>query len=220
MESPPKPENPFIRLNFRGTKRLVRKDTLEVLPFLYAMVNGEWKQNNPVDEDGYYLVDENIETIFTLVDLYRAWMELGEPDGLDKVALLKKVSRAILASTARRLGCETEFVEALLNSHETPDESELFNCYYCGKTFIKGERHIRLPCEYHKLSCTCRPGSSFKCARVPYHTPVPLAIAEKRKRKKVYADQFNAFDANDNAFAFNANVNENGGAMSDEDDVE
>lgn len=180
------PENPFIKLNFRGTKKIIRKDTLEPLPFLYALVDREWSENNVCDDEGYYMVDESSSVTLYLCDLFRSWLELGRPSALGEIHLPGHcATRGLFASVARRMGCETDFVEAILKAEKkVPDESKLFNCYYCGKTFLEDERETRKECRYHGEGCNCRDPTRTNalacCARVPFHTPKKLKIAKDR----------------------------------------
>jgi hypothetical protein len=190
-------ENPYIKFSFRGKKRMMRKDTLEPFPFLYALIDREWRHNHPVDDDSY-IVDEDYQMIALLADLFRAWVELNKPLSIDTCGLvmLKVVDRGLLASIARRMGCDDEFVKTLLNPADIIDEKNLFNCYYCGKTFLKGERLVMKECAYHMSTCSCsdRTLRYHACARVPFHTPVPLGIARKKLEVRGHLNNYSSLE--------------------------
>lgn len=170
-----------VYLNCRGKKVIVRRDTLECFPFFQSYLSTTW-DDNPCDDDGNYIVDESAEFIFHLVDLYRCWLELGSPIAFDDISLSSKiVRRGLLASVARRLGCEETFIHAILNRN-AQDESKLYKCYYCKLIFMEGESAAMKECLYHRHGCRCKDRSRnslyTKCGRLPYHSATKLDIAE------------------------------------------
>lgn len=172
--------NPFIIINFRGKKKYIRKDLIEMVPYLYNLLNSPL-QGNARDDEGNLIVDEDSYVFFSLVDHYRCWLEKGRPTRSLNIFGHKTVE-PLYSSVARRMGFETEFIDSILSKLPI-DEEDLFNCYYCGKTYAHGERITEKPCEYHHENCDCKSSiSSRKCGRVPFHTPIPIKIAKRIKQ--------------------------------------
>ncbi len=165
----------FITLNFREmNKEYIQKDNLENLPYLYALVNNPRHGDSARDDDGNLIVDEHIENIFKIIDYYRLWLEEGKPN------YISCVRKGLIASIAKRNGCEKEFTNAIL-SDKKYYESNFFNCYYCGELYTTDERLNC--CRYHSVDCECKYKGNG-CARVPHHTPDPFEKAKPKLFKK------------------------------------
>ena len=91
----------YVKLLCRDKKCFIHRDSLEIVPYLNALVNSNCS-NNPMTDDGRYIVDESFHVITALIDLYRAWLE-G-----DKFSNLS--SRGRLASVARRMGFDNDLL--------------------------------------------------------------------------------------------------------------
>lgn len=173
----------FVYLNCRGTEAILSRDSAELIPYLYSLLNGACK-NNPRDKNGNFIVDENRDSLFWLIDMYRAWIEGNKPNGLFsfKSLITSTTSHNLYASVARRLGFEKEFVNAIITSQNDPLETVTFRCYYCKNIYSEKERKRFEECSYHEQACECRHASGrWGCVRVPYHSKVPIADAPQPK---------------------------------------
>ena len=90
----------YIYLNFRGKKTYLRKDTLDIVPYLHSLVTSSCK-TNPKDEEGLLIVDESASTVFFIIDAYRCWLEDGKPLYL-LIDIPMRISRGLYASVAKR----------------------------------------------------------------------------------------------------------------------
>ena len=175
--------NPFITLSFRGEIRFVRKDLIEFIPYLKALIESPC-QNSAKDSSGYFIIDESANYFFNTIDKYRSWLEADRPNTLNDT-WHNRSSKWIHISIAKRFGFDIDFIEAL-SSRETFDENDLFKCYYCKKTYVFGERETFKECNYHAEVCSCNKTYRLNsCARVPFHTPTPIKIAQNPRKKNI-----------------------------------
>jgi hypothetical protein len=85
----------FILFNFRGKVSFVGKDLVSEVPYLKALTGV--MSNSPRDEDGYLMIDENSSIFYCVLDKYREWLELGQPDAFEHSV----PSRGLCVSLAR-----------------------------------------------------------------------------------------------------------------------
>ena len=167
------PNSPYVCMNFRGTIYALRKDTLEGVPYLEALVTRQ-SANDPRDSKGRLLVDESGPKVYYIIDKYREWLEEQKPTHFSTSGL----ARGLYVSVARRLGCDPDFVDAL-KSTKIIDDEDTFKCLYCGNVYTKTERDAFKECRYHPRDCKCRePNSRFGCSRNPYHSAKRIKLSK------------------------------------------
>ena len=145
----------FEIVNFRGKAYYVRKDTIEMIPYMDSLFNGPMK-NSDRDSYGNLVIAEAAVHFFLLVDYYRGWLQKGSPTYIKDC-----YRRGLMSSIAERMGMPTEFVTALLNEKQI-NEIDLYRCYYCHKIFTRNGSDRQRECRYHAKGCTCRHNYS-KC---------------------------------------------------------
>lgn len=177
-ESLPIYDSPFITLNFRGTKFTCRKDIFEYIPYLNALFTNSCIQNNSVDVDGNPIISENGDIVFKLIDSYRCWLQNDKPEFMERMS-----KRGLVASVGKRLGFENDFLKALMTCTNPNPTKNIYVCYYCNNVFDKKEilATYQKVCKYHSDDCVCNGHNRPGCARVPFHSPVPIDIAKKKK---------------------------------------
>jgi hypothetical protein len=167
-------EGPYVYLNFRGAIHYVRRDTVTIVPYLNLLVNGPMK-NSPRDEKGYLILDENPNMFFYVIDKYREWLELDNPNSFPSDYMSK---RGLCISVAKRMSFDNKFIEALRNKTYTIfNKDDLYSCYYCHLIFARGEKSASKECRYHSVKCACLPRRINTCTRLPYHSEVKIDIA-------------------------------------------
>ena len=181
LEPMQKKHQAFIYLNCRGAETLISRESAELIPYINSLINGPFK-NNPHDKKGYIIIDESASSLFYMIDMYRAWIESGNPSSL--ALSLNRTSpgtqQYLHASIARRLGFEDEFVNALIKPKKTLTiDSDLFVCYYCKNIYSKDERKAYEECDYHTNQCSCRFNKG--CRRIPCHSPIKVEGAFEPK---------------------------------------
>jgi hypothetical protein len=178
-------------MNFRGAIFALRKDTLEAVPYLEALVTRQ-SENDPRDSKGRLLVDESGTKVYYIIDKYREWLEDQKPTHFSTSGL----ARGLYVSVARRLGCDPDFVDAL-KSTKIIDDEDTFKCLYCGNVYAKTEREAFRECRYHPRDCKCRePNSRFGCSRNPYHSAKRIKLS-KNPRYVVNNEDYGNDNGND-----------------------
>jgi hypothetical protein len=97
-------ESNFVWFNFRGKVRFLRKDTIEMCPYLELMINSP-SQNIETDTNGYIMIDEDYKDVIYCIKLYQLYLETGKTKYL-----------YILSATASRLGYDSDFVSQMRES--------------------------------------------------------------------------------------------------------
>ncbi len=163
----------FVIINFRGTHCFLGKDTIEMLPYLNALVNGPLK-GSQIDENGYLKVGEASTYIYLLVDLYRAWMQEGCPRFMFNCNGI--LNYMVILALAQRMGCKKKFINAMRRStKKLINNDNNFRCYYCHNVFSLDEK-LR-ECKYHDKNCNCRDFRRFGCCRIPCHSAKAIELA-------------------------------------------
>ena len=172
----------FVYLNCRGIKTILSKSNAEMIPYINALINSDLK-NNPVDKNGYLIIDESTHALHYLIDMYRGWLEDGMPQAMSSCAV-SSTTQFIYCSIARRLGFEKEFVDAIKNAlgnkRSKKDASKLFTCYYCKNIYSVDEKKSSEECSYHSLDCNCGERMMYRgCKRLPWHSETKIQNAKE-----------------------------------------
>lgn len=103
-------ESNFVWFNFRGKIRFLRKDTIEMIPFLNNLITSKCSSVERCPS-GHIMIDEDYNTIVQLVNVYVKYIHSGRISAYSTT----------FAYAALRLGCESKFTDLLLRIDDDHD---------------------------------------------------------------------------------------------------